>query len=194
MPDYSSVYYSGNGSNKVFTIPFSYVEKDDVTVLVGGVAALFEWTTDTTITITTAPPAASNNVFISRVTDIDEPKVDYSDGSTLTAANLDLSVAQLLYAIQELTDRVTALEEQFNELVIEAGNLPTVDNDDNGKILRVVGGVWTLVSPVTQNVIQSVQIDGATYKFQKKTVDLVVLSTANLSGSWVDFHTGAPCS
>lgn len=191
MP-YSKVTYTGDGDIQNFAIPYGYLEQDDLTLYVNDVETSFSWLTNTIIQ-TAAAPAADADILIQRVTDIDEPKVDFSDGSTLTAEALDKAIAQLLYAIQELHDRLTALENTVETIQVEAGNLPEVDTDDNGKILRVVGGAWSVVSPVTRNAVIDVQVDAGTYKFQKKTADLVVIGEANVT-AWTDFHTGGPCA
>ena len=107
---------TGNGSTKQFTIPFPYVKKDHIVVALGLVANTnFTFVNDTTIEFDTLSSATSTQeatgapktgvvIEITRDTPLTNALVDFVDGSTLTAADLDTAVLQLLYGIQEAKD------------------------------------------------------------------------------------------
>ncbi len=192
MTYYSKVLYTGNAVTTDFVLSFPYLEKDDVSVTVNNVSTVFTWVNDATIKVSPAPANASA-IVIQRNTDIDVPKVDYSDGSTLTEKDLDASARQEVYKLQELIDELADLKTSLQNTQIIAGNLPAVTNTDNGKILVVVSGVWTVVAPTSINVVTDYQIDGTTFKFQKKTRSNVKVVGGDAETGWTDAHTGTGC-
>lgn len=98
----SYVITNGNGATTNFAVPFSYLSKSHVHVYVGGVETLaLTWINSSTIQITPAPPAGSQNVEIRRLTPRDQPLVDYNDGSVLFATDLDTANLQALFISQE---------------------------------------------------------------------------------------------
>lgn len=188
----TKVAYTGNGSLKEYTVPFPYLRKDDVLVyLADTLVTTYGWLTDTQIQFTTAP-ANAVEIRIERNTYIDESIVDYADGSTLTETDLDQSDQQQIYKDQELQEQIDELREIIDNITVVAGNLPPVDNDDNGKILIVAGGEWTLYLPTDVTALTNYQIDGTSYVFQKKTTTFKAISPGTES-AWTTIHTGAPC-
>lgn len=100
----NSIYEStGDGSTTDFTIPYSYLEADDVTAFVDGVSTSFTFTSDNIVSFTTAP-ANGSAVRIVRNTDLDALNTTYSDGGALTAKQLNDSNTQLLFGVQEAID------------------------------------------------------------------------------------------
>ena len=99
----TEVTYSGDGSNKIFNITFPFLKSDDVKVQVSGstISASEYSITGTVVTTNTAPPAATGNVKLYRVTPIDSAVHDYSAGSTIRAKNLNDNQKQVLYGIEE---------------------------------------------------------------------------------------------
>ena len=107
---------TGNGSTKQFTIPFPYVKKDHIVVALNNVTVTgFTFINDTTIEFDTISSATSTQetsgapktgvgIEITRDTPLTNALVDFVDGSTLTAGDLDTAVLQLLYGIQEAKD------------------------------------------------------------------------------------------
>ncbi len=106
---YSFVIYTGNGVTTQFSVPFGYVRKEHVAVQVNDVNTAFTWVNDTTVQVTPAP-ANGTEVLVRRTTPVASRLVDYTDGSTLVAADLDTDSLQHLYTEQELTDTVGNLE------------------------------------------------------------------------------------
>jgi hypothetical protein len=129
----NSIYEStGDGSTTDFTIPFSYLEEDDITAFVDGVSTSFTFTSDNIVSFTTAP-ANNSAVRIVRNTDLDSLNTTYSDGGALTAKQLNDSNTQLLYGVQEAIDTAN-----------EALSL-----DDDGKFDAEVSGTNRVIKNVT---------------------------------------------
>ena len=100
----NSIYEAtGDGSTTDFTIPYTYLEANDVTAFIGGVSTPFTFTSDNIISFVTAP-ANGASVRILRNTDVDSLNVTYSDGGALTAEQLNDSNTQLLFGVQEAID------------------------------------------------------------------------------------------
>jgi len=128
----NSIYEStGDGSTTDFTIPYSYLEADDVTAFVDGVSTSFTFTSDNIVSFATAP-ANGAAVRIVRNTDIASLNVTYSDGGALTAKQLNDSNTQLLYGVQEAIDTAN-----------EALSL-----DDDGKFDAEVSGTNRVIKNV----------------------------------------------
>jgi hypothetical protein len=192
MPYYSKVIYAASGSTDKFSVTIDYLEKDDITVTVNGASVLgFAWVTNDLIQLPSTPTAGAE-VIIHRTTDIDEPKIDYTDGSTLTEVDLDTSHRQEIFAIQELHEGLAELQDLINAVEVGSGNLPTVTIADNNSIMMVVAGVWTLFPTTTVTVVTNVQVDGTSMLLQKKTRSIRVIS-ADAESAWTTFHTGNAC-
>ena len=100
---YSYVTPTANGVTTQFSVSFDYLRKAHVQCTVDGVQKDITWVNDTLIQLAVAPAAASE-VIIKRVTPQGSALVDFADGSTLVAADLDAANLQLLYIAQELQD------------------------------------------------------------------------------------------
>jgi hypothetical protein len=129
---YSYYIYSGTGSQTQFSVAFDYIRREHVAVTVNNVAATFTWVNSSTIQMDTAP-ANGTSVRVYRVTPLSAPLVDFTDGATLVAADLDTNAKQSIYTQQELDDRVA--ENQAN----------AVPDGDKGDITTsATGTVWTI--------------------------------------------------
>lgn len=100
---YSYVQYPGNGSTTNFPFSFGYLSRDHITVKVNSVPVSFTWLSDFSVQVIPAP-AAGTIVEIRRNTPLNQPAVDWVDGSTLTEADMDLDSVFNLYANQEARD------------------------------------------------------------------------------------------
>ena len=103
---YSHVTYTGDGTTQDYIVPFPYLKISDIKVSLDGIEQnllAYSWHTTGTIRFVTAPPNGAS-IRIQRITDKVTPAVDFRDGSTLTEADLDLAVTQLLYIAQEAYD------------------------------------------------------------------------------------------
>ena len=103
---YSYVTYTGDGTTQDYIVPFPYLKISDIKVSLNEIEQnplAYSWHTSGTIRFVTAPPNGAS-IRIQRITDKVTPAVDFRDGSTLTEADLDLAVTQLLYITQEAYD------------------------------------------------------------------------------------------
>lgn len=100
---YSYVAYTGNGSTTQFAITFPYVSQAHIKVYVNYVDTAYTYADSTTVQVATAPTNGLR-VEVRRVTPINSVLVNYTDGATLVAADLDTTALQNLYLEQELDD------------------------------------------------------------------------------------------
>jgi len=96
--------YTGNGSQTDFNITFPYINEDHVKVYVNFVNTSFTFEPNKATARLASAPANGIKVEIRRITPLTGVLVDYADGSTLTAGDLDTSNLQHLYNAQELDD------------------------------------------------------------------------------------------
>jgi parallel beta-helix repeat protein len=129
---YSYTAFTGNGSTTQYAVAFAYIRREHVAVTVAGVPATFTWVNNSLIQMDAAP-ANGAAVRVYRTTPISAPLVDFADGATLVAADLDTNSRQSIYIQQELDDAQT-------------DNLPNViPNGNKGDITTSVGGtVWAI--------------------------------------------------
>jgi microcystin-dependent protein len=131
---YSYYNYTGDGSQTQFPVAFGYIRREHVLATVAGSPATFTWVNSSTIQMDTAP-ANGAVVRVYRVTPLTAPLVDFTDGATLVAADLDTNARQSIYTQQELDDSLVE------------GLAGVIPNGDKGDITTSVGGtVWTIDS------------------------------------------------
>jgi len=104
---YSYKQYPGDGSTTNFVFDFGYLSRTHIHVFVDGVEVPFSFLSDFSVQVTPAP-AAGTIVEVRRMTLLDNPAVDWNDGSTLTEADMDLDTIFNLYANQEARDYAEA--------------------------------------------------------------------------------------
>ncbi len=111
----TSVTYVGDGSTVAFNVPFLYIQESHVVVELNSVIRLdpsdYWFTSATQITFAVAP-AVDDGILIRRVTPGDTRLIDFTNGSVLTEADLDLAVDQVFYLAQEA-------KENFSDLVYQ---------------------------------------------------------------------------
>ena len=111
----SSTTHTGNGSTTAFAISFSFLSDSEIDVTVAGVLKTI--TTHYTISGSTLTftggntPADGAAIKFQRDTDISAKKVDFQDGSVLTEIDLDTNADQVLFAQQEIIDKLVGIEE-----------------------------------------------------------------------------------
>ena len=108
--------HTGNGTAGPFNISFSYLAESEVDVTVGGVLKTitthYTFTSATQITFTSGnEPGNGVAIKFQRDTDISAKKVDFADGSVLTETDLDTQNDQVLFAQQEILDKLSGIEE-----------------------------------------------------------------------------------
>jgi len=108
--------HTGNGTAGPFSISFSYLSEAEVDVTVGGVLKTiithYTFTSATQITFTSGnEPGNGVAIKFQRDTNITAKKVDFNDGSVLTESDLDTQNDQVLFAQQEILDKLSGIEE-----------------------------------------------------------------------------------
>ncbi|ULF49605.1 hypothetical protein PSCSP1c_00022 [Prochlorococcus phage P-SCSP1c] len=105
---------SNSAGDQEFTFTFDYIKEEHIKVFVNFVEKAqgtgsneFQVITNTTpkkISLNTGLSADNTRVEIRRVSSLSTPLVDFTDGSTLTATDLDTAEKQSLFIDQELDD------------------------------------------------------------------------------------------
>jgi len=124
------VNYTGDGTTNQYAITFDYISRDDVVVEVNDTAAAFTFVNDTTIQITNTP-ASGAEVVIQRATPL-TALVDFTDGSTLFEADLDLSDKQSRFLAEEARDRadsaITVINNNIDDVNTVADNTTDISH------------------------------------------------------------------
>ena len=201
MP-YSSAVYTGNGSTTQFAITFPYIRKEHVKGFVNFVDTVYTYVNNTTVQLAAAP-ASPLRVEVRRITPLANVLVDYTDGSTLVAADLDTTALQNLYIEQELDDslkqtvsvdpatglltagsaRITNVANPVNAQ--DAATKSYVDTADALKVNKagdsMTGALAMGTNKITGLGTPTISTDAAT----KNYVDTFVALTANIADSAV---------
>ena len=130
----SIVNYVADGATNQFQIPFTYINQADVVVTVNGTTPTFTFVNTTTINIASTPVSGAK-VIIKRVTPLNA-LVDFTDGSTLFEADLDLAHQQNRLIAEESRDRADSAINTLN------ANITNID---------AVAGIATNVTTVAGN-------------------------------------------
>ena len=129
---YSYTAFTGNGSTTQYAVAFPYIRREHIAVTVAGLASTFTWVNNSLIQMDAAP-ANGAAVRVYRTTPISAPLVDFADGATLVAADLDTNSRQSIYIQQELNDA------QVDNLA------DLIPNGDKGDITTSASGaVWAI--------------------------------------------------
>lgn len=138
---YASWTGTGDDTTREFDVPFPYVKKEHLVVTINYVATTaYSWVNDgrisfdalsgdTTTQKASGAPKTGMPIIIKRGTSLGTPLVDFVDGSTLTAADLDTANLQVLYATQELDDVVNA-GVAWSPQGLDANNQPVINVQD----------------------------------------------------------------
>ncbi len=163
---YSWITHAGNSVTATFAVPFRYIAREHVRVLVGwnpstrsfsselanGVG--FTWASGTSIT-TTVPPATGATITLLRETPINDQLSKWATGSPPTARELTTADLQILYATQENIDRILQARDDLDAAVLTGAGVTLIDNlnstlttaaltANQGRVLRLlVEGVQT---------------------------------------------------
>ena len=137
-----SIKYQGNGTQTVFSFPFTYLSWSDVE------AFLYDETnkiwvnqqnkfvqdTATTLEFLTAPPASSiDNILIARNTDLEGMLAYYYPGSSIRAEDLNNDFDQLRLAIQESRCEIVSVREGLGNDFVEKNKVFDRADQEAGK-------------------------------------------------------------
>jgi hypothetical protein len=146
----------GDGSTVQFAVNFvnGLFSRESVTVFVDGeidgggdpLPRAFIWINDGLIELVGAAPGVGVQVTIRRIMDKTQPAVDYTDGSILVEANMDLSLDQLLNSIHEVLDGY-GLESVQTDINLNGNSIKnTTTNLNDPTSLVTVAGLGDAVS------------------------------------------------
>ena len=127
--------HTGNGTEVNFSISFSYILTSDIDVTVAGVLKTLgtHYTiSGSTVTFTVGNvPANGAAIKFQRDTSIGTKAVDFQDGSVLTEQDLDNNTNQVLFAQQEITDKLGGIEEGATADQTDAEIKTAYENNSN---------------------------------------------------------------
>jgi hypothetical protein len=124
--------YTGNGSNKLFSITFPYLDIADVDVYLNNVlqtiTTQYTFANATTIEFVTAPSNGAV-VFLDRSTDDSVLQATFFPGSSVKAADLNADFDQTLYVVQEINNNAVKLRDPLyaNKTYIDAQDATKVN-------------------------------------------------------------------
>ena len=125
--------YTGNGSNKLFSITFPYLDTADIDVFLNGtlqtVTTQYFFANATTIEFVTAP-ANGAAVRLDRSTDDSALAATFFPGSSIKAADLNADFDQTLYVVQELGNQLSNKVNKSGDTM--SGNLAMSGNKVTG--------------------------------------------------------------
>jgi hypothetical protein len=102
--------YTGNGSNKLFSITFPYLDTSDIDVYLNGVlqtiTTQYFFANATTVEFVTAP-ANGATILLDRSTDDAALEATFFPGSSIKASDLNDNFDQVLYIAQETSNKAT---------------------------------------------------------------------------------------
>ena len=143
---------SGDGSTKTFPIHITFAKESLITVTVDNVSVPFTFGAGPSITLTDAvAPTTGQVIRISRTEEKDTLRTTFSDGSTLTATDLNALGEQLLAVSQEAFDEVEGFQGQLDNITLVSGNLPSVTASNASHVLHVdpSSGLWQTSTRLT---------------------------------------------
>ena len=126
---YSYQIYTASANQTDFAIPFNYIKEAHVKVYVNYVDTSFTFAPNKTTARLASAPGNGVRVEVRRITPLDNVLVDYADGSTLTATDLDTSNLQHQYQAQEADDNI-----KQGVSIDPATGLPTLNNQKLTKV------------------------------------------------------------
>lgn len=131
--------YTGNGTNKLFSITFPYLDTSDINVYLNGVlqtiTTQYQFANATTVEFVTAPSNGAS-ILLDRSTDDTALQATFFPGSSIKADDLNFNFDQVLYLAQETANSAAnqstaGLQTQITAATNTANNANTTANTAN---------------------------------------------------------------
>jgi hypothetical protein len=164
--------YTGNGSNKLFSITFPYLDTADIDVFLNGtlqtVTTQYFFANATTVEFVTAPGAGAT-VLLKRSTDEATILNTFFPGSSIKAADLNDNFDQVLYLAQETNNNVAnAVAGQIPDGTITSAKIANgtiIDEDVNtsagitaGKLSFTQAGTGAMARTIDSKLKDAVSV------------------------------------
>ena len=153
--------YTGNGTNKLFSITFPYLATSDINVYLNGtlqtITTQYTFANATTVEFVTAP-ANGAVVLLDRSTDDNTLQATFFPGSSIKANDLNFNFDQVLYLSQEtansaanqstagLQTQITAATNTANAAVVTANTANSTANTANTTANGIAGTANTALT------------------------------------------------
>jgi hypothetical protein len=160
--------YTGNGTNKLFSITFPYLETSDINVYLNGVLQTitteYTFANATTVEFVTAP-ANGAVVLLDRSTDDQTLQATFFPGSSIKANDLNFNFDQVLYLSQEtaniaqnqstagLQTQITAANNTSNTALTTANAATVTANSANTTATGIAGTANTALTNANAAVV-----------------------------------------
>jgi Phage T7 tail fibre protein len=149
--------YSGDGATRAFGLTFPYLDRSHVRVYVNEAeTAAFTWLTSATVQMAVAP-AVSAVVRVARVTPANIIPVDFTDGSILSEAELDLVTRYSAYLSEESRDfseaalrenHLGALDARGLRIINVAPSVAPTDAITKGEVSTIAAGLQSSINSI----------------------------------------------
>jgi hypothetical protein len=166
--------YTGNGSNKLFSITFPYLETTDVDVYLNGtlqtITTQYTFANATTIEFVAAP-ANGAVVLLDRSTDDATLQATFFPGSSIKAADLNDNFDQTLYVVQEINNKTVKINDPLyaNKTYIDAQDATKVNKSGDtmsgnlamgGNKVTGLGTPTTSTDAASKNYVDGIALAG----------------------------------
>ena len=184
--------YTGNGTNKLFSITFPYLATSDINVYLNGtlqtITTQYTFANATTVEFVTAP-ANGAVVLLDRSTDDSTLQATFFPGSSIKANDLNFNFDQVLYLAQEtansaanqstagLQTQITAATNTANAAVVTANTANATANTANATANGIAGTANTALT--TANAAEATANGIAATANTALTNSNTAISTAN---------------
>jgi hypothetical protein len=188
--------YTGNGSNKLFSITFPYLDTADIDVYLNGtlqtVTTQYFFANATTVEFVTAPGNGAT-VLLDRSTNDAAPNATFFPGSSIKAADLNTNFDQALFIAQEtvnsaasqstagLQTQITAATNTANSANTTANNASATANGIAGTANTALANANTAIS--TANAASVTATNAETTANAISATASSAVSTANAAQS-----------